>query len=69
MRTKPHYLRTDRLHEWRFSDIWPPLRRFDSGWPSGSANHAAEVAAPEGGILICEHVGLNVAECGLWLVP
>src|ERR1700730_7178038 len=39
-----------------------------SGWPSGSANHAAEVAPPEGGILICEHVGLNVAECGLWLV-
>jgi hypothetical protein len=45
-----------------------PLGRFDSGWPSGSSNHAAEVAAPEGGILICEHVGLNVAECGLWLV-
>src|ERR1700688_1712255 len=46
-----------------------PLGRFDSGWPSGSANHAAEVAAAKGGILICEHVGLNVAECGLWLVP
>ena len=45
-----------------------PLGRFDSGWPSGSANHAAEVAAPEGRILICEHVGLNVAKCGLWLV-
>ena len=37
-------------------------------WPGGSANHAAEVAAPEGRILVCEHVGLNVAECGIWLV-
>ncbi len=51
-----------------FLNLVTPFGRFDSGWPSGSANHAAEVAAAEGRILICEHVGLNVAKCGLWLV-
>src|SRR3984885_10256259 len=30
--------------------------------PSRSANHAAEIAAPESRIFLCEHVGLDVAE-------
>src|ERR1700733_16279460 len=30
--------------------------------PSRSANHAAEIAAPESRIFLCEHIGLDVAE-------
>src|ERR1700732_1106966 len=36
--------------------------------PGRSANHAAEIAAPESRVLVREHVGLDVAECRVGLV-
>src|SRR5438270_3827309 len=35
--------------------------------PGGGANHAAEIHGPERGVLIGEHIGLDVAECRLRL--
>src|SRR5437764_5631143 len=35
--------------------------------PGGGANHAAEIHGPERGVLIGEHIGLDVAECRLGL--
>jgi hypothetical protein len=37
--------------------------RGPSAPPGRSANHAAEIAAPEGRVLVRKHVGLHVAEC------
>src|SRR5882672_10019048 len=41
---------------------------FDISVPGRSANHAAEIAAPESRVLVREHVGLDVAECRVGLV-
>src|ERR1700730_971665 len=40
-----------------------------SAVPGGAADHAAEIAAPEVRIFVGEHVGLDVAEGGMRLVP
>src|SRR3977135_3054638 len=42
--------------------------RGPSAPPGRSANHAAEIAAPESRILVREHVGLDIAECRVGLV-
>src|SRR3984893_13273936 len=39
-----------------------------SALPGRSANHTAEIAAPEGRVLVLKHIGLYVAECGVGLV-
>src|SRR3977135_614946 len=41
--------------------------RGPSAPPGRSANHAAEIAAPESRVLVREHVGLDVAECRVGL--
>src|ERR1700681_22217 len=45
-----------------------PNARGPSASPGRSANHAAEIAAPESRVLVREHVGLDVAECRVGLV-
>src|SRR5271166_6949472 len=40
-----------------------------SALPGRSANHAAVIAAPEGRVLVREHIGLHVADCRVGLVP
>src|ERR1700716_1207170 len=42
--------------------------RGGSAPPGRSANHAAEIAAPESRVLVREHVGLDIAECRVGLV-
>src|SRR6267142_6395157 len=42
--------------------------RDPSASPGRSANHAAEIAAPESRVLVRDHVGLDVAECRVGLV-
>src|SRR6266851_183512 len=42
--------------------------RSPSAPPGRSANHAAEIAAPESRVLVREHVGLDIAECRVGLV-
>src|SRR5258708_2710788 len=42
--------------------------RGPSAPPGRSANHAAEIAAPEGRVLVRKHVGLHVSECRVGLV-
>src|ERR1700682_3723245 len=45
-----------------------PNARGPSASPGRSANHAAEIAAPESRVLVREHVGLDVAERRVGLV-
>src|SRR5258707_1026421 len=45
------------------------MRRADSARPGRAADHGAEIAAPEGWVLVREHIGLDVAEGRLGLVP
>src|SRR3977135_2586133 len=42
--------------------------RGPSAPPGRSADHAAEITAPESRVLVREHVGLDVAECRVGLM-
>src|SRR3984957_15358781 len=47
---------------WVSSSMTGAARRPRSAAPGGAADHAAEVQRPERGILVRQHVGLDVAE-------